>query len=59
MTGSIVTGLAPEFCLEQTRCELRLCQDTESLRQVSLHLLNLLEDQHVVFAEMMRKDWLL
>ena len=56
MTGSIVTGLAHEFCLEQSRRALQRCQDIQSLRQVSL---NLLEDQRVAFAEMMRKNWLL
>ena len=53
-----MTTLAHEFWLQQSRLELQSCQDIESLRQVSLHLLNLLEGQRVVFAEMMPKGWL-
>ena len=57
MFSPIVTTLAHEFVLEQSRRELQSCQDIESLRQVSLRLLTLLEDQRQTFTEMMRKGW--
>ena len=58
MSSSTVTTLAHAFVLEQSRRELRSCQDLESLRQVSLRLLNLLEEHQLAVAAMMRNGWL-
>jgi hypothetical protein len=54
----MATTLAHEFVLEQSRRELQQCEDLETLRQISLRLLNLLEDQRQVVAAMMRHGWL-
>jgi len=58
MPSPMATTLAHEFVLEQSRRELQQCDDLESLRQISLRLLNLLEDQRQVVAAMMRHGWL-
>ena len=58
MSSSTVTTLAHAFVLEQSRRELQSCQDLESLRQVSLRLLNLLEEHQLAVAAMMRNGWL-
>ena len=58
MSSPTVTTLAHAFVLEQSRRELQSCQDLESLRQVSLRLLNLLEEHQLAVAAMMRNGWL-
>lgn len=58
MSSPTVTTLAHAFVLEQSRRELQSCQDLESLRQVSLRLLNLLEEHQQTVAAMMRNGWL-
>ena len=58
MSSPTVTTLAHAFVLEQSRRELQSCQDLEALRQVSLRLLNLLEEHQLAVAAMMRNGWL-
>ena len=50
-------SLAHQFCVEQSKRELKTCQDLEQLRCTSLRLLELMEMQRQTFQALMRQGW--
>lgn len=48
---------ASEFYLEQSKREIRGCNDPEQLRQVALQMVDLLHGQRRVFKLMMGRDF--